>query len=288
MRHLVTALLSLAFTASCGRSSSSPAADGPAPSGPGGAVVTGPGLGPTPELPPPDTSRQVAQYSRLVPWPDGRTPVAPPGFAVSRFADGLVRPRWIYVLPNGDVLVAESASSGAGRDTLLSPAELAARWASGNRGHVAQSHRAAARRRSRRTRGAGDDAALGTEAAGRHGVPRRLALRGQHRRAGAVPLPPGRHDHPGAAAAGAGAARRRIQQPLDPQRRGERRGHQAVRHGRIGDQRRYRGGRREGRAPGRGAGAESRRQRDAGLRLGTAQSAGHGLGARTATRCGPW
>jgi glucose/arabinose dehydrogenase len=41
------------------------------------------------------------------------------------------------VLPNGDVLVAESANSGSARDTLMSPEDLAARWASGNRGHSA-------------------------------------------------------------------------------------------------------------------------------------------------------
>ncbi len=46
-----------------------------------------------------------------------------------------MRPRWLYALPNGDVLVAESANPGAGRDTLLPPEAIAARWAAGNRGH---------------------------------------------------------------------------------------------------------------------------------------------------------
>jgi glucose/arabinose dehydrogenase len=39
---------------------------------------------------------------------NGAMPVAAPGTAVTAFASGLKHPRWIYVLPNGDVLVAES------------------------------------------------------------------------------------------------------------------------------------------------------------------------------------
>jgi len=35
-------------------------------------------------------------------------PKAADGFAVNEFASGLDHPRWLYVLPNGDVLVAES------------------------------------------------------------------------------------------------------------------------------------------------------------------------------------
>jgi glucose/arabinose dehydrogenase len=38
----------------------------------------------------------------------GTKPVAAPGTVVARFAEGLDHPRWIYVLPNGDVLVAET------------------------------------------------------------------------------------------------------------------------------------------------------------------------------------
>src|SRR5580698_4598204 len=41
-------------------------------------------------------------------WPDGQKPVAAPGLKVNAFATGLKHPRWIHVLPNGDVLVAES------------------------------------------------------------------------------------------------------------------------------------------------------------------------------------
>ena len=41
-------------------------------------------------------------------WADGQKPVAAPGLKVNAFAAGLMHPRWIYVLPNGDVLVAEA------------------------------------------------------------------------------------------------------------------------------------------------------------------------------------
>ena len=41
-------------------------------------------------------------------WTPGQTPVAAPGLKVNAFATGLKHPRWIHVLPNGDVLVAEA------------------------------------------------------------------------------------------------------------------------------------------------------------------------------------
>ena len=41
-------------------------------------------------------------------WPAGGTPLAAEGTAVAAFAEGLDHPRWLYVLPNGDVLVAET------------------------------------------------------------------------------------------------------------------------------------------------------------------------------------
>jgi hypothetical protein len=43
-------------------------------------------------------------------WTVGQTPVAAPGLKVNAFAIGLRHPRWIHVLPNGDVLVAESSN----------------------------------------------------------------------------------------------------------------------------------------------------------------------------------
>ena len=41
-------------------------------------------------------------------WAVGQTPLAAPGLRVNAFAAGLKHPRWIHVLPNGDVTVAEA------------------------------------------------------------------------------------------------------------------------------------------------------------------------------------
>ncbi len=43
-------------------------------------------------------------------WSEGQLPIAAPGLKVNAFAKGLKHPRWIHVLPNGDVLVAEATS----------------------------------------------------------------------------------------------------------------------------------------------------------------------------------
>jgi len=63
---------------------------------------------PGPKLPPAFETRSATHHPKVIGWPDGRTPTAPPGFKVTLFADGFDSPRWLYVLPNGDVLVAES------------------------------------------------------------------------------------------------------------------------------------------------------------------------------------
>ena len=65
--------------------------------------------GPNPVLAEPDTSLiPTVKVATAIGWPAGVTPTAAPGFAVNEFASGLEHPRWLYVLPNGDVLVAET------------------------------------------------------------------------------------------------------------------------------------------------------------------------------------
>ena len=65
--------------------------------------------GPTPSLPAPSRSRiPTVNVAKVVGWSGKDHPVAAPGTAVSAFAKGLDHPRWLYTLPNGDVLVAES------------------------------------------------------------------------------------------------------------------------------------------------------------------------------------
>ena len=65
--------------------------------------------GPHPTLlPPHPTLIPTINIAPAKGWPAGTTPTAAPGLAVNAFATGLDHPRWLYVLPNGDVLVAET------------------------------------------------------------------------------------------------------------------------------------------------------------------------------------
>jgi glucose/arabinose dehydrogenase len=69
------------------------------------------GMGSSPQLPPP--KQTLIPTVRIAPakgWPSGVTPTAASGYTVNAFATGLDHPRWLYVLPNGDVLVAETNS----------------------------------------------------------------------------------------------------------------------------------------------------------------------------------
>jgi glucose/arabinose dehydrogenase len=52
----------------------------------------------------------TVKVADVVGWPAGATPTAAPGLRVAAFAEGLDHPRWMYTLPNGDVLVAETNS----------------------------------------------------------------------------------------------------------------------------------------------------------------------------------
>ncbi len=66
-------------------------------------------VGPSPQLPAPrKTLIPTVDIAPARGWPQGGKPQAAPGLAVNALATGLDHPRWLYVLPNGDVLVAES------------------------------------------------------------------------------------------------------------------------------------------------------------------------------------
>jgi len=65
--------------------------------------------GPEPVLAPPDKALiPTVKVATAVGWREGETPTPAAGFTVQAFATGLTHPRWLYVLPNGDVLVAET------------------------------------------------------------------------------------------------------------------------------------------------------------------------------------
>ena len=90
----IFAAAALSVLAGCGDKSTLPA---------------GAGIGPAPQLPAP--KRSLIPTVDIAPakgWPEGAKPQAAQGLEVQALARGLDHPRWLYVLPNGDVLVAES------------------------------------------------------------------------------------------------------------------------------------------------------------------------------------
>ncbi len=95
------------------------------------------GEGPNPQLPPPTTGLvPTFNVARAVGWPDGARPTPAPDLAVAPFARGLDHPRWLLVLPNGDVLVAETNAPPRPPRGLR---ERIARWVMGRAGAGAAS-----------------------------------------------------------------------------------------------------------------------------------------------------
>jgi glucose/arabinose dehydrogenase len=92
-QHAVVIVLA-AGLAACGESSTLQVADG---------------TGSSPKLPEPNkTLIPTVNIAPAVGWSQGAKPIAAEGLQVSAFAEDLDHPRWLYVLPNGDVLVAET------------------------------------------------------------------------------------------------------------------------------------------------------------------------------------
>lgn len=106
-------LLALVFAWGC---NSKKEKEGAAQTGPDSVVTVTDSL----TLPAPFATESVENRPEEAGWPDGKTPVAPEGFVVTKFADKLDSPRWTYIAPNGDIFVAESATrKSADRITLL-------------------------------------------------------------------------------------------------------------------------------------------------------------------------
>jgi len=61
-------------------------------------------------LPPPYATESKSKFSKVLGWPEGKTPTAPKGFTVTKFADGFENPRWTYIAPNNDIFVVESGT----------------------------------------------------------------------------------------------------------------------------------------------------------------------------------
>ncbi|GAA4218803.1 hypothetical protein GGQ68_002559 [Sagittula marina] len=83
-------------------------------------------FGTTPDIP---AARKQGIMTLKMPaaegWKDGHVPTCAPGLKVNAFASGLDHPRWIEVLPNGDVLVAESKEQAGPPKTLMDHAAQA-------------------------------------------------------------------------------------------------------------------------------------------------------------------
>ncbi|XHF32713.1 sorbosone dehydrogenase family protein [Pseudomonas chlororaphis] len=92
--QLVFVIVIAGGLAACGESSSLQVSDG---------------TGPSPRLPEPNkTLIPTVNIAPAIGWPAGAKPTAAAGTQVAAFAENLDHPRWLYVLPNGDVLVAET------------------------------------------------------------------------------------------------------------------------------------------------------------------------------------
>ncbi|MCU0088750.1 sorbosone dehydrogenase family protein [Pseudomonas koreensis] len=92
--QLVFVIVLAGGLAACGESSSLQVSDG---------------TGPSPRLPEPNkTLIPTVNIAPAIGWPAGAKPTAAAGTQVAAFAENLDHPRWLYVLPNGDVLVAET------------------------------------------------------------------------------------------------------------------------------------------------------------------------------------
>jgi glucose/arabinose dehydrogenase len=79
-------------------------------------VPSTPAVGSNPEIPTarPQGSIPTLKMPTARGWSPGQTPIAAPGLKVNAFATGLKHPRWIQVLPNGDVTVAEALFTPGG------------------------------------------------------------------------------------------------------------------------------------------------------------------------------
>lgn len=59
----------------------------------------------------PEPSESFRKSSKVIGWADGKMPVAPAGFVVTKYAEKLNNPRWMYITPNGDILVSQSRTN---------------------------------------------------------------------------------------------------------------------------------------------------------------------------------
>jgi glucose/arabinose dehydrogenase len=86
-------------------------------------------------LPKPFATESTKKFAKVIGWPAGKTPTAPAGFTVTKFAGDLQNPRWMYQAPNGDIFVAESNTMPNAKEKVA--AELSGKAKSQNLGKSA-------------------------------------------------------------------------------------------------------------------------------------------------------
>ena len=107
--YFYASIFSVALLASCQSNSKS---------GPQGSDTTVTTTSESLNLPAPDTTASKNKFSKVLGWPENKTPVAPEGFVVTRFATNIKSPRNTIVAPNGDVLVALSNSERSTKEKI--------------------------------------------------------------------------------------------------------------------------------------------------------------------------
>ena len=70
-------------------------------------------------LPVPYATKSVKNFCDVLGWPADKTPIAPEGFTVTKFADSLRNPRWIYIGENGDIFVSEANTEAKGGKKIV-------------------------------------------------------------------------------------------------------------------------------------------------------------------------
>ena len=111
-QRLSNLLISLTFTAllACSATAKTP---------------TSSGIGINPDLPAPQKSLiPTLNIAPAIGWPANTAPIAATDLAVKSFARDLDHPRWLYVLPNGDVLVAETNAPAKPEDNKSIKAKI--------------------------------------------------------------------------------------------------------------------------------------------------------------------
>lgn len=107
--YFYASIFSVALLASCQSNSKS---------GPQGSDTTVTTTSESLNLPAPDTTASKNKFSKVLGWPENKTPVAPEGFVVTRFATNIKSPRNTIIAPNGDVLVVLSNSERSTKEKI--------------------------------------------------------------------------------------------------------------------------------------------------------------------------